>query len=102
MQNVVPLQHDHQFLSLQESVRELCVPDNLVGVERLVAIASFAVNVDVGGKVAAPGEGNPGVAAVGEVPCGEVVRRLQLVLRMSVGGVGVEREVQPLVAEAER
>ena len=41
IEDVIPLQHDSQLLAAQESVGELGVPDELVGVERLVAVAAL-------------------------------------------------------------
>ena len=47
-QDIVPLQHDCKFLATQEAIRELRVPDELVGVQRGIGIAALAVDVEVG------------------------------------------------------
>ena len=47
MEDIIPLEHDYQFLASQESMRQLCVPDKFIGIQRLVTIASFAEHVDV-------------------------------------------------------
>ena len=102
IEDVIPLQHDGEFLSLEETLRKLCVPDELIGIECLVAISPLAEHVEVGGEVGAPREGNPCISAIREVPCGEVARCLQFVLRMGIGGIAIEGEVEPTVAETKR
>ena len=102
VEDVIPLQHDGEFLSLEETLRKLCVPDELIGIERLVAISPLAEHVEVGGEVGAPREGNPCISAIREVPCREVARCLQFVLSMGIGGIAVEGEVEPTVAKTER
>ena len=82
-------------------MRQLGVPDDLVGVQRLVAITALAVDVKVGRKVALPREGDAGAAAVVEVPGGKIARSLQPVLGTCVGGPSVQREVEPAIAVAE-
>ena len=47
-QDIVPLQHDCKLLATQEAIRELRVPDELVGVQRGIGIAALAVDVEVG------------------------------------------------------
>ena len=102
VKDIIPLQHNGEFLSLEETLRKLCVPDELIGVECLVTVSPLAEHVEVGGEVGAPREGNPGISAIREIPCGEVARSLQFVLSMGVSGIAVEGEVEPTVAEAER
>ena len=48
VENVVPLKHDGEYLATEEAVAELCVPDELVGVECLVGITTLAVAMEVG------------------------------------------------------
>ena len=102
VEDVIPLQHDGEFLSLEETLRKLCVPDELIGIECLVAISPLAEHVEVSGEVGAPWEGNPCISAIREVPCREVARCLQFVLSMGISGIAVEGEVEPTVAETER
>ena len=68
VENVVPLEHHGEFLALEETLRELGIPQQLVGVERRIAIAALAVHVHVGREVGTPGEGDLRVATVVEVP----------------------------------
>ena len=77
------------------------VPQHLVGVERSVGIASLAIYMEVSRQVCAPGEGDACVAAIGEVPSGEVARGLQAVLRASIGSLCIERDVEPTVTETQ-
>ena len=72
VEDVIPLQHDGEFLSLEETLRELCVPDELIGIECLVAVSPLAEHMEVGRQVGAPWEGNSCVASVREIPCGEI------------------------------
>ena len=102
VQDVVPLQHDGERLRAQEAVRQLGVPQQLVGVQRLVGIAALAEHVEVGREVGTPRERNLGVAAVREVPRCQVVRGLQPVLGTGEGGACIQRDAEPPVAEAER
>ena len=102
VEDIIPLQHNGEFLSLEETLRKLCVPNELIGVECLVTVSPLAEHVEVGGEVGAPREGNPSISAIREVPCGEVARCLQFVLSMGVSGIAVEGEVEPTVAETKR
>ena len=72
VQDVVPLKHHHQLLSAQEAMGKLGVPDYFIGVQRLVAISSLAVYVDVCAQGGFPGEGDLCVSAIGNVPGREV------------------------------
>ncbi len=102
VQDVIPLQHDGELLAAQEALTQLCVPYQLVGVQCLVAVSALTETVEVGAQVHSPRECDAGVAAIAEVPRGEVARGLQAVLCVSVGQPSVQRDVEPLVAEAER
>ena len=102
VQDVIPLKHHGELLATQETMRDLSIPDEFVGVEGLVAITALAEHVDIGGNVTAPREGDSCVSTIREVPCCQVARCLQTVLCMCVGCVGIERKIEPLVAEAER
>ena len=82
-------------------MRELGIPEQLVGIERLVRIAALAKHVDIGGEVGPPREGNLGVATIGEIPRSEVVGGLQTVIGAGIGGTAIERDAEPVVAEAE-
>ena len=89
VQNVVPLQHDGEGLATQETVRNLGVPKQFVGVECRVTVTSLTVHMDVGGKVGTPWEGDSGVGTILVVPRGEIVGGLQTVVRVCIGGVVV-------------
>ena len=76
MKDVIPLQHHGQFLATQETVRQLGVPYHFIGVQRLIAIAALTKHVEVGDQAGTPWEGDIRIAAVLEVPGGQVVRSL--------------------------
>ena len=101
MQNVVELQHYGEFLATQETVRELCVPNEFIRIERLVAIATFAEHVDVGRQSTAPWERDARVATIGEIPCGQVARYLQTIFRVRISSICIQRQIEPFVSEAE-
>ena len=101
VQDVVPLQHHSEFLATQEGLRELGVPQEFVGIHRLVGIASLAEHVEVGSKFHAPIETDVRVTTVLEVPGGKVVRCLQAVLSAGIRRTTVEREVEHPDAIAE-
>lgn len=101
VQDVIPLQHNGERLATQETMRDLGIPKQFIGVECLVTVASLAVHMDVGGKVGAPREGDPGVGTVEMVPGSEVVGSLQTVVRPCIGGVVVSRDIEPFVSETE-
>ena len=82
-------------------MRELGIPNQLIGVECLVAIAALAIHVDVCGEVAAPRDGDLCVPAIIEIPRGEVAGCLQAVLGTGVSGTAIERETEPFVAETQ-
>ena len=77
------------------------IPEHFVGVEALVAIASLAVHMDVGGKFHSPGEVVPSVQTIEEVPGGEVVGGLQTVAGACVGGVEIGGDVERPVSVTE-
>ena len=71
-------------------MRQLGIPQQFVGVQTLVVIASLAEHVAVGRKVGTPGERNLGVATIRDVPRGEIVSSLQAVVSTGVGGASIE------------
>lgn len=76
VEDVVQLQADGERLALEEALRDLCIPDELVGVHRAVGIAPSALVVQVGGEARSPRSVDVERSAVGELPCVEVVLRL--------------------------
>ena len=102
VQDVIPLQHDGERLAAQETVAQLCIPNEFVGIQRLVAVASFAEHMGIGREIATPRECDSGIAAIGEIPGCQVVGSLKTVLSMCIGSSSVKREIEPLVAETER
>ena len=70
------------------------IPQQFVGIHRLVGITAFAEHVEVGGEFHAPIEADIGVTTILEVPGGQVVRGLQTVLGAGIRGTTVEREVE--------
>ena len=76
VQDVVPLKHDGELLASQEAMTQLGIPDKLVGIESLVAVASLTEHVSIGREIAPPREGDTSVSAILEVPSREVVRGL--------------------------
>ena len=84
LQQVVELQRHRESLAAEEALRQLHVPDKLVGVHRRVVETAAAVHREVGGYCSAPRCLYVGAEAVREHPCVEVRLWLQL-----VAGVGV-------------
>ena len=64
VQDVIPLQHNRQLLTTQETVRQLSIPYQFVGIQRGIAITPATEHVDICRKVSAPRESNLGVPAV--------------------------------------
>ena len=50
MQDVVELERDGESLALEEALRHLGIPDEFVGVHRVVGIATTALHVQVRGE----------------------------------------------------
>ena len=93
MQNVVPLQHYREPTSAQEGLRELGIPQELVGIHRLVGITAFAEHVEVGCEFHAPIKADVRVTTILEIPGRKVVRGLQTILCTGIRRTTVEREV---------
>ena len=87
VEDVVPLQHHREFLAFHETVRELRVPYQLVGIERGVAVAPLAEHMEIGGEIGAPRERDARVASIREVPGGEVVGGLEPVFRTGISDI---------------
>ena len=101
VEDIVELERDRERLATQEALRHLGVPKQFVAVERGVVVASAAVHVEVRGEARAPGRREVDGSAIGEAPGVEVLRRLQLVLRVVVLHRPIEGHLQPTVAIAE-
>ncbi len=72
MQNVIELQRECQRLTLEEALRNLCIPDELVGVHRSIAETTTAVHTHVGSNLCTPRHSQRGVKAIGIGPCVEI------------------------------
>ena len=100
VEDVVQLQADGEWLALEKALRDLCIPDELVGVHRAVGIAPSALVVQIGGEARTPRSIDVEAATVGELPCVEVVLRLQQVLRVHVVERTIERHLYPVLSPA--
>ena len=58
--------------------------------------------MEVGRKAGTPREGDSGVAAILEIPRGQIARSLQFVLRSGKSDIDIQGDAEPLVAKAER
>ena len=94
-QDVVPLQHHSKHLALEEAVRQLSIPQQFVGIQRLVVVAASAKTVEIGREAGTPRKGDARVATVVVIPRGKVVRCLQTILCMGIGSAAVQRHVEP-------
>ena len=71
-------------------MRKLGIPDEFISVQALVAIATLAIDVEIGREVGTPREGDLRIAAIVEVPGRQVVRGLKPVLSTGVCGPCIE------------
>ena len=90
MQDVVELERDGKGVTLEETLGKLCVPDQFVGVHRVVGITATALHVQVRGERGAPGSRDTDHATIGELPGVEVIIGLQLAARTGI----VQRTVE--------
>lgn len=90
MKDIIPLQHHGQFLTFQEAMRQLCIPNQLVGIKCLVAVSSFAEHVYIRRQVGTPREGNFCITSIREIPGREIVGSLQPVFGLSIGRIAIE------------
>ena len=88
------MQHHRELLATQESLGELGIPQQFVGVHRLIGVTAFAEHVEIGGQFHAPIKADVRVTTILEVPGRQVVRGLQAVLGAGIGCTTVEREVE--------
>ena len=99
-QDVVELQHDRERTPLEEALRHLRVPYQLVGVERVVGISTARVHVEVGRQRGAPWGRGADAAAIAVLPHVGVGGGLQLVVGVAVVERAVELHLKPTVAVA--
>ena len=95
MEDVVELERDGQGVALQEALRELRVPYQLVRVHRLVRIATPRVLTDVRRKTRSPRGGDVDCGAVSELPCVEIALRLEIVTGVHIVERSVQLHLQP-------
>ena len=79
LEDIIELQRDSERLALEETLRDLCIPDEFVGIHRRVVVASPALHVDVRGEGRAPWRRDTQHRTISELPRVEVVLRLQVV-----------------------
>ena len=84
--------------TLEEGLRELCVPNQLVAVHRGIGITTTALIGNVGGKRHAPGHHQLRVGTIREVVGRLIVFRTELVLLPRIGDATVDAELKPVVA----
>ena len=96
--DVVELQADSSGILTEEALGNLCVPEQLVGVELCAAVATTAVHVDVGVDLdVLPGDVEVGAGAISELPGVLLVFGLHLVEGVAVSNVPAQGDVHPLV-----
>ena len=100
MQDVVELKAHGERFAAKEALRNLRVPDKLIGVHRLVAVASAALVVQVGGNARAPGSKDVDAAAIRELPGVEVATALKHVAGVHIVERTVEGNLKPVFSEA--
>ena len=100
MEDIVELQRDGEGLALEEALRQLGIPDELVGVHRGIVVATTALHVHIGGEGGTPGGSDAYHTAIGELPRVEVVVLLQVVTRTGIADRTVELDLEPLIAVA--
>ena len=100
VQQVVELDHHGEGFALEEALRELGVPNQFVGVHRIVAVSSSAALAQVCAQAHAPGHGGCDARSVRELPGVHVARCLKLVAGMVVVECSVEVDLKPVVAIA--
>ena len=96
LQDVVHLEAE-SGIPLQERLRQLGVPDQLVTVHAGIRIATAALIAQVGGQAHAPGHIHGRTGSVGEGIGLLVVRWCQLVLFNRIGERTVQSEFKPVV-----
>ena len=101
IKKVIEVEGHNKRLALEESLRNLTVPYQLVGVRRRVVIASATVLVQIGRDFEALGQTQHHLSAVAEPPSVKICRWLQFVTRMLVVHIAVNRHLQPVVTETE-
>ncbi len=48
VQDIIPLQHHGEGLAAQETIAQLRIPNQFVGVQRSIGIAALAIYVEIG------------------------------------------------------
>ena len=100
-QNVIPLYGNRSGVAFQETLRKLGVPDQLVGVHRLVIVSAAAALSDVGGQAHVPRHVDLYVSTVREIIRVQIGVLLKVVSRMLVVDVTVHAHFQQVVTEVE-
>ena len=90
VQQVVELEQHGEGLALEEALRYLSVPYQLVGVHRVVVISTAAAFGDIGRECRTPGGIEAERGSIAELPCIEVALALQLVAAVHI----VDRPVE--------
>ena len=101
MQDVIELQSHGERFSLQESLCQLRIPDQFVGVECLIAVASSALVMDIRGEAHAPGCIEVQRGTVGELPGIEISRCLQQIARVAIVHRSVSRYFKPILTHTQ-
>ena len=101
MQDVVELQHHRQRSALQETLRNLRIPYQLVGVQRGITVSPPALVVHIGRETHAPRRIQVQRTSIAELPGVKVARLLQQVTRVVVAARTVERHLIPVLAHAQ-
>ena len=77
MENVIELERDGKSIALEEALRDLGVPNQFIGVHRVVGISAAALHGQISGKCRAPRSSDTHHAAISVLPSVEVVFGLQ-------------------------
>ena len=100
VQDIIELERDGERIATEEALRYLGVPDELVGVHRVVGITTATLHVEVGGERRAPRSGDAYHTTIGELPGVEVVVGLELAAVVVIVQRTVELDLEPVVTVA--
>ena len=79
MKDIVELQRNGKGFTLEETLRQLSIPDKFVGIQRSIVVAASTLHVHISSESSTPRCSNANHATIGELPCVEVIILLQIV-----------------------
>ena len=101
VQDVVELERNGERIACQERLRQLCIPNQLVGIHRCIGVTTTTLHVHVRRYGCTPRCIDAERSTISKLPCVEIIVGLQFTTVLLIVQRTIQLKLKPFVAVAE-